>query len=340
MRIIVDAMGGDNAPDAVVGGVMRAAKEFDVAITLVGRGEMILDAMKKQNIDTLPENVEIVNADEVVEMEDDPTSIVRTKKNSSMVVGLKLLADGKGDAFLSAGSSGGLLTAATLLVKRVKGIRRAAFAPILPSLKGNYVLMDAGANNECTPEFLMQFGMVGSIFCRKALGIRKPRVGLLNNGTEESKGGPVQKEAYVLLKKAGQAGHINFVGNVEAREAPMGAVDVLVTDGFSGNVFLKTTEGTAKLMSAYMKQMFKRNIFTKISALFCKQGINNIKKKLDYRENGGTIILGLTKPVIKAHGASDELAFYSSIRQAADCVKAGFCEEIKEHIDEIVLPRE
>lgn len=339
MRIIIDAMGGDNAPDAVVGGVMRAAKELDIDITLVGRGEQILDAMKKRNIDTLPERVEIVNAEDVVDMHDDPTSILHTRKNSSMVIGLKLLADGMGDAFVSAGSSGGLLTAATLLVKRVKGVRRAAFAPILPNKDGNYVLLDAGANNECTPEFLMQFGMLGSIFAQKAMHIAQPRVGLLNNGTEDTKGGPLQREAYALLKKAGDAGRIHFIGNVEAREVPMGAADVVVCDGFSGNVFLKTTEGTAKLMSSFMKKMFLRNLLTKIAALFCKSGVNEIKKKMDYREVGGTIILGLTKPVIKAHGSSDELAMFSSIRQAKQYVQADFCQCVKDRIDEIVLPR-
>lgn len=340
MKIIIDAMGGDNAPEAVICGAVQAAQELDVELTLVGRGERILDAMKKNGIDTLPERMEIFHADEVVDMHDNPTDILHTRKNSSMVMGLKLLADGKGDAFISAGNSGALLTGATLLVKRIKGIRRAAFAPLLPTKAGKMVLVDAGANNECTPEFLMQFGMVGSIFAKKVLKLEQPRVGLLNNGTEDTKGTPVQREAYALLKRAGDAGIIQFVGNVEAREAPLGAVDVLVCDGFTGNVYLKAVEGTAKLMAGYMGDIFRRNLLTKVFSLFYRSGIRDLKARMDYRESGGTIILGLSKPVFKAHGSSDARAIFSTVRQAVEYVGLDICGDVRAHIGQMKLPED
>lgn len=340
MRIIIDAMGGDNAPGEIVLGGIQAAKEFGVEITLIGRGQEILASMKQGGVDTLPEGVEIANADDVVDMHDDPASVVKTRKNSSMVLGLKMLADGKGDAFVSAGNSGALLTGATLLVKRVKGIRRAAFSPILPSKTGSFVLIDAGANHECAPEFLMQFGFAGSYYARKALNIERPRVGLLNNGTEETKGTPLQQEAFALLKQAGDAGKLNFVGNVEARDVALGAADVVVCDGFSGNVLLKTMEGTALLMSHYMKQMFQKNPLTMLGALFCKSGIQAIKGRMDYRETGGTIILGISRPVIKAHGSSDARAIRSAVRQAKEFVEFGICQDIQDNIAQMMLPRE
>lgn len=340
MRILIDAMGGDNAPGEIVLGAIQAAKDFGVEITLVGRGQEILASMKQQGIDTLPEGVEIANADDVVDMHDDPATVVKTRKTSSMIVGLKMLADGQADAMVSAGSSGALLTGATLLVKRIRGIRRAAFAPIMPNKTGNFLLLDAGANNECTPEFLMQFGFLGSCYAKKALKLENPRVGLLNNGTEETKGLELQREAYALLKKASEAGNINFVGNVEAREVPFGAADVVVCDGFSGNVFLKTMEGTALLMSGYIKQIFKRNPLTKLGYLLCKSGVDELKTRMDYRETGGTIILGIAKPVVKAHGSSDARAIRSAIRQAKESVEFQVCQEIQNSVAQMTMPRE
>lgn len=340
MRIIIDAMGGDHAPGEIVLGAIQAAKDFGVEITLVGRGQEILSSMKQQGIDTLPEGVEIAHADDVVDMHDDPSSVVKTRKNSSMILGLKMLADGQGDAFVSAGNSGALLTGATLLVKRVRGIRRAAFTPIMPSKTGRFVLIDAGANQECTPEFLMQFGFLGSCYAKKALNLANPRVGLLNNGAEDTKGTPLQREAYALLKQAGGAGKINFVGNVEARDVALGAADVVVCDGFSGNVLLKTMEGTALLMSHYIKQMFKRNPLTMLAALFCKAGIRDIKNRMDYRETGGTIILGISKPVVKAHGSSDARAIRSAVRQAKEFAEFQICREIQNNVAQMTLPRE
>lgn len=340
MKIIIDAMGGDKAPGEIVMGAIESAREFGVQILLVGRGDELLASMKERGIDTLPEGVEIAHADDVVDMHDDPADVVKNRKNSSMVLGLKMLADGQGDAFISAGSSGALLAAATLIVKRIHGIRRAAFGPVLPSKTGSFVLIDAGANNECTPEFLMQFGFVGSYFARKALQVERPRVGLLNNGTEDSKGMPLQREAYALLKKAGEEGKLNFIGNIEAREAILGAADVIVCDGFSGNIFLKTMEGTAMLMASYVKGMFMRNLLTKLGALFCRSGIREIKDRMDYRKIGGTILMGINKPVIKAHGASDAMAIRGAVCQAMEYVDYGFCEDIKAHISEMVLPKE
>ena len=332
MKIILDAMGGDNAPMAPVMGAIAAAKDFGAQITLVGRGEEILQVLRQHNIDTLPQGVEIANADEVVDMHDDPANVIRKKKNSSMVIGLKLLADGEGDAFVSAGSTGALLSGATLLVKRVKGIRRAAMGPVMPNKAGGKtVILDCGANAECTPEFLLQFGLVGSLYAQKYLGVENPRVGLLNIGTEDTKGTQLQKDAYALLQAASEKGIINFTGNVEARGVPMGEVDVVVCDGFAGNVLLKTIEGTAMFMGSLMKhKIFKRNIFSKIGYLFCKKGVDEVMAMLDYREIGGTQFLGIKKPVIKAHGASDALAFRNAVRQAMDAAQTDISAELEQ----------
>ena len=319
MRIILDAMGGDNAPQAPVIGALQAAKDFGAQITLVGRGEEILSVMRSQGYNDLPEGIEIAHADEVVDMHDDPANVIRKKKNSSMVIGLKMLADGLGDAFVSAGSTGALLSGATLLVKRVKGIRRAAMGPTMPNKAGGKtVILDCGANAECTPEFLLQFGLVGSIYAKQCLGVANPKVGLLNIGSEDTKGTPLQKEAYALLKEAGEQGIINFVGNTEARDVPMGAVDVIVCDGFAGNVLLKSIEGTAMFMGSLISRMFKKSILSKLAAALVMKDIKAFKKLLDYREIGGTPFLGIRKPVIKAHGSSDALAFRNAVRQAME----------------------
>ena len=317
MRIILDAMGGDHAPQAPVMGALQAAKDFGAQIILVGRGEEILNVMRSQGYNDLPDGIEIAHADDVVDMHDDPANVIRKKKNSSMVIGLKMLSDGLGDAFVSAGSTGALLSGATLLVKRVKGIRRAAMGPTMPNKAGGKtVILDCGANAECTPEFLLQFGLVGSIYAKKCLGIENPKVGLLNIGTEDSKGTPLQKEAYAMLQDAHEKGILNFVGNTEARDVPMGAVDVIVCDGFAGNVLLKSIEGTAMFMGSLISKMFKKNLLSKLSAALVMKDIKAFKKLLDYREIGGTPFLGIRKPVIKAHGSSDALAFRNAIHQA------------------------
>ena len=336
MKIILDAMGGDLAPEAPVLGAIQASKECDVQIILVGRGEEILGVLRKNGINTLPDGMEIANAEDVVDMHDDPASVIHKRKNSSMVIGLKMLADGQGDAFISAGSTGALLTGATLLVKRVKGIRRAAMGPAMPNKAGGKtVILDCGANAECTPEFLLQFGLVGSLYAKKNLGVENPKVGLLNIGTEDSKGTPLQKEAYALLKDAGDKGLINFVGNVEARDVPLGAVDVVVCDGFSGNVLLKSIEGTAMFMGSLMKRMFKKNLLSKLGALCCMSGIKSLTKMLDYREIGGTPFLGIRKPVIKAHGSSDALAFRNAIHQAMEAARGDISAELEQGLQEL-----
>ena len=337
MRIILDAMGGDHAPQAPVMGAIDAAKDFGAQITLVGRGEEILKVLKDNGIENLPEGITIRNAEDVVDMHDDPANVVRKRKDSSMIVGLRMLAEGEGDVCISAGSTGALLSGATLVVKRVKGIRRAAMGPCMPNKAGGKtVLLDCGANAECTPEFLLQFGIVGTLFARKSLGIASPRVGLLNIGTEDSKGTPLQKEAYALLTDAHEKGLVNFIGNVEGRDVLLGGVDVVVADGFSGNVLLKSIEGTAMFMGSLMKhKIFKRSFLSKIGYLFCKKGVDEVMKMMDYREIGGTQFLGIKKPVIKAHGSSDALAFRNAVRQAEDAVKANIAEELAQELQKL-----
>ncbi len=340
MRIILDAMGGDHAPEAPVLGAIQAAKEWDAQITLVGRGPEILDVLNKNGIVDLPDGIQVCNADEVVDMHDDPAEAVRKKKNSSMMVGLKMLAEDQGDAFISAGSTGALLSGATLIVKRVKGVRRAAMGPAMPNKAGGKtVILDCGANAECTPEFLLQFGLIGSLYAKKNLGVENPKIGLLNIGTEDTKGTALQKEAYALLKDAGDRGIINFVGNVEARDVPLGAVDVVVCDGFAGNVLLKSIEGTAMFMGSLMKKLFKKNIFTKIGYLLCKSGVDDFKKMLDYREIGGTPFLGIKKPVIKAHGSSDVLAFRNAVKQAMEVAESDISQELEQGLAKLA-PKE
>ncbi len=341
MKIILDAMGGDHAPEAPVLGAIEAAKLYGAQITLVGKGQEILEVMGRNNIADLPEGIEIRNADDVVDMHDDPASIIHKRKGSSMVVGLKMLADGEGDAFISAGSTGALLTGATLLVKRVKGIRRAAMGPAMPNKAGGKtVILDCGANAECTPEFLLQFGLLGSLYAKKYLGIENPKVGLLNIGTEDSKGTPLQKEAYALLQNAADQGLLNFTGNVEARGVPLGEVDVVVCDGFSGNVLLKSIEGTAMFMGSQLKGLFKRNLWSKLGYLLCKDGVNEIKKLLDYREIGGTQFLGIRKPVIKAHGSSDVLAFRNAVKQAMDAAASDISAELEAGLRQLADKKE
>ena len=331
MKVILDAMGGDLAPEAAVLGALDANRDFGAQVTLVGKSEEILEILRKSGCNNLPEGMEIAGAEDVVDMHDDPGKVIHQRKNSSMVIGLRMLAQGQGDAFVSAGSTGALLTGATLLVKRVKGIRRASMGPSMPNKKGgNTVIVDCGANAECTPEFLLQFGLVGSAYARKRLGVENPKVGLLNIGTEDSKGTQLQKDAYALLTEASQKGLLNFVGNVEARDVPLGAVDVVVCDGFSGNVLLKSIEGTAMFVGSLMKKMFKKNALSKLGYLLCSSGVKDMMKLLDYHEIGGTQLLGIQKPVIKAHGASDRLAFRNAIRQALEAAENDITPELEE----------
>ncbi len=333
MKIILDAMGGDFAPEAPVMGAIDAAASFGAQIVLVGRGEEILSVLKKNGIENLPAGIEIAHADDVVDMHDDPGSVIHKRKNSSMVVGLKMLAEGKGDAFVSAGSTGALLTGATLIAKRIKGIRRAAMAPSMPTKAGTKVIIcDCGANAECTPEFLLQFGLVASAYSKYTMGVQNPRVGLLNIGTEDSKGTQLQKDAYALLTQAADKGLINFVGNVEARSVPLGEVDVVVCDGFNGNVLIKSIEGTAIFMGSLLKKLFKKNLGSKIGYLLCKSGVSDMMKLMDSREIGGTQFLGIKKPVIKCHGNSDRLAFRNGVKQAMAAAESNFTEQLEKDL--------
>ena len=333
MKIILDAMGGDNAPEAAVRGALEAKKAHGVDILLVGRGLEILRAVEACGEKTLPAGIEIRDASEVVEISDDPATAFKKKKDSSLTVGLNLLKNGEGDAFVSAGSTGALLAGATLVVKRVKGIRRAALAPLVPTKGGGSVLIDCGATAECTPEYLLQFAYMGSFYAGRVLGRPEPKVGLLNIGTEPSKGTDLQREAYALLKQAAGAGRLNFVGNVEAREAVEGAVDVIVADGYAGNIFLKTLEGAGLFLSGEIKKMFRKNTRTKLAALLVKDGLRDFKKLLDSGEVGGTALMGISKPVIKAHGSSDAYAMKNAVRQAVSFASSGLIEDITENIE-------
>ena len=331
MKIILDAMGGDNAPQAVVQGALEAHAQCGADIVLVGREEAIRACLTGP----LPEGVEIVNATEVVEMCDDPATAFKRKKDSSLTVGLTMLKNGEGDAFVSAGSTGALLAGATLLVKRIRGVRRAAMGPVLPTATGRALLCDCGANADCTPEYLLQFAYLGSYYAQKVLGVENPRIGLLNIGAEESKGDTLRRETYQKLKEAGEAGHLNFTGNIEAREAMLGECDVIVADGYSGNIMLKSIEGTGKLLSIKLKEMLLHSTGTKLAALLLKGQLGNFKKMLDANEVGGTALLGISKPVVKAHGSASEVGICNAVRQAMEVARSGIIDDIAQNIDKM-----
>ncbi len=332
MRILIDAMGGDNAPGEIVRGAADAAKEFGVDVTLVGRQEEISAVLKEYAPGEPGGRITIADARDVIDMEDDPATAPRRKPDSSMSVMLKMLRDGEGDAAVSAGSTGALLSGATLLVHRVRGIRRACFGPVLPNGGKGVLLIDCGANVECTPEYLLQFAYMGSFYSHEVLGCTEPRVGLLNIGTEETKGTDLQKQTYALLRDAKEAGRMNFIGNVEAREVMSGDVDVVVADGFSGNILLKTVEGTAMTLMKELKSIFYKNTKNKIAAALLKKDVYGLKAMLDPSEVGGTALIGISKPVIKAHGSSDARAIRSSVKQAIAFINAGVVESIEKNI--------
>lgn len=331
MKVILDAMGSDNGVKAAVEGAAMAAKEFNEDIVLVGRENEIKEVLK--NLGELDNpKLSVVNADEVIVMEDSADSAVRSKKNSSMAIALNMLAEGKGDAVVSAGNTGAFLTGATLIVKRIKGIRRAALTPVLPTAKGGAVLIDCGANAECTPEYLYQFAFMGSIYAENFMGIKSPRVALINNGAEETKGTPTYVETHKMLKEAKNNGEINFVGNAEGRDVPLGCCDVVVADGFTGNVLLKTVEGVAMFFMGAFKDILMSNAKTKLAALLIKPKLKGLKKMMDYTEVGGAPLMGISKPCIKAHGSSDAKAFKSAIGQAIKYAGSGTIEKITEKL--------
>ena len=339
MKIIVDAMGGDNAPAAVVQGALDAHKQYGVDILLVGRAADVLRAVEACGEKTLPSGVELKDASEVVEISDDPATAFKMKKDSSLTVGLNLLKAGEGDAFVSAGSTGALLSGATLLVKRIRGIRRAAMGPVIPVLGGKAILCDCGANAECTPEYLMRFAYLGNYYAKRVLGVEKPRVALLNIGAEEEKGDALRHETYALLQAASEAGRLRFTGNIEASDVMMGGADVVVADGFTGNVMLKSLEGTGKFLLKELKKMFLSSTKTKLAAALVKSDMADMKKLLDPSEIGGTPFLGISKPVIKAHGSSDARAICNAVLRAKEYAESGFIADIEANIDVMKLER-
>lgn len=329
MNIILDAMGGDNAPQAAAEGAVTAAAA-GLHITLVGDENRLKPLLNGRG----GENLTLVHASEVIDMHDKPSMAVRVKKDSSMAVGLRMLRDGEGDAFVSAGSTGALLTGATLVAGRIKGIRRAALAPLLPqSTGGHMLLLDSGANPECTPEYLLQFAYMGHYFMQTQQNVAAPRVGLLNNGTEEGKGDTLRQESFALLRAAADAGRLNFVGNVEARDALAGVCDVLVCDGFAGNILLKGIEGAAAFIMGELREVLTAGVSSKLAAAMVRPGLRELKHRLDYKEVGGAPFLGVARPVIKAHGSSDARAFERALVQAASFAESGFIGKVSEHIE-------
>ena len=324
MKIILDAMGGDNAPAEILKGAAAATAAWpDVEILAVGDAEKIAACVKENAIEM--KNIEIVNATEVIEMCDEPAKAVRAKKDSSMVVGLRMLAEGKGDAFVSAGSTGALHVGASLIVRTVKGVKRPALATVIPG-KTPFLLLDCGANVECRASMLEAFGVMGSVYMNKVMGLEQPRVALVNNGAEESKGTPTYVEAHQLLKNNKA---IHFVGNIEPRDIPAGHADVVVADGFTGNVVLKLTEGLAKYFGSKLKEMFKKSLGTKVGYLLLKGGVADFKKSMDADEYGGAPLLGVTAPVVKAHGSSNGHAFAQALLQCQQMVEGNLVQEIE-----------
>ncbi len=326
MVIAIDAMGGDNAPKEIVRGAAMASLVIDGKILVVGEEKTISDILANEKYDK--EKIEIINATEVITNDDKPTSAIRTKKDSSMVRAFNLLAEGKADALVSAGSTGALLTGAIHFLKRIEGVSRPALVPTLPSDKDNFIIVDTGANTNCKPKNLLEFAIMGSIYAQRVLGKENPEIGLLNIGAEAGKGNELVKEAYELLQNSG----LNFVGNVEGRDPVMGACDVVVCDGFSGNILLKATEGTGLVLFKNVKELFLSGIVSKLAALMLKKGIYKLKKKMDYKEYGGAPFLGVTKCVIKAHGTSDAKTIMHTIKQADAFAKSDFILKLQEEM--------
>ena len=335
MKIIVDAMSGDNAPFEIVKGAVMAVTDSGADIILVGKGEEILRCIEKLGMKNIPKGIEIAHTSEIITMEDVPSAVIKEKKDSSMTVALNMLSDGRGEALVSAGNTGALLTGSTLIVKRIRGIRRAALSPVLPEDFGNSIIIDVGANTECTSEYLVQFAYMGASYARNVLDKGNPKIALLNIGTEETKGQPLHRETFKLLKEASSGGMFDFIGNMEGRDILYNKADVIVCDGFSGNILLKTIEGTALYMAEELKGIFTKNIWSKLAAGIVKKDILKLKKRLDYTEVGGSVLIGISKPVIKAHGSSDANAIKNAIGQAIKIARSRFVEEIVESIDNI-----
>lgn len=324
MRVIVDAFGGDNAPLEVIKGCARAVSELGVNVVLTGSRNKIEKCAAENGISL--SGIEIEHTDDVFDIHEEPKEIIKSGSNSSMALGLRLLSEGKGDAFVSAGSTGALVMGATFIVKRIKGIKRVAPSPVMPADKGSFVLVDAGANTECRPEMLVQFAVMGSAYMEKVMGVNNPKVGLLNIGSEETKGRELEIATYKLLEESG----LNFVGNIEARDMPKGEVQVVVTDGFTGNIALKLYEGMGSFFSKKLKWIFSG--LGKIGAIVSLGKIKELRRQMDYKEVGGSALLGVKKPVIKAHGSSDATAFFNAVRQAKKIVDGNVIGEIESYV--------
>ncbi len=328
MKIIVDAFGGDNAPLEILKGCAQAIENLDIDIVLTGRENEIRNVAKENGISL--NRMEIIDTPDVITMEDHAGDIMKSKSNSSMAEGLRRLAANEGDAFLSAGNSGALVVGATLILKRIKGIKRIAFAPIMPSNNGCFMLIDSGANVDCKADMLRQFGVMGSIYMQKVMKIERPRVALANIGVEDHKGGQLQHEAFAMLKES----NLNFVGNVEARDIPFEAGDVIVADGFTGNMILKMFEGVALMMMGKVKGIFTRSFFNKIAAAIVFKDVKQLIKTMDYNEYGGAPLMGCAKPVFKAHGSAKAKTFYNALRLTKAYVEGNVVQEIADAVEE------
>ncbi len=330
MNILIDGMGGDHAPEEIVKGAVMAAREIDDTISIIGQEERIHECLKELN--WTGSNIEVINATEVISNNESPAMAVRKKKDSSISKGMRLLKEGEADAFISGGSTGALLSAGLLILGRIRGIKRPAIAAFFPKIgmDDTSLILDCGANAECKPEYLQQFGIMGSIFTEHVKGVENPEVMLLNVGAEEEKGDPLHKEAYELLQNSG----LNFCGNCEGRDVPFGCCDVVVTDGFSGNIFLKSSEGVALAVMKRIKQKMTEGVMAKAGAVLAYGKLKEIKKEFDYSEEGGAPILGLKGPVLKIHGSSKANAVYNAILKAIPYVEQDVTKRIEDAIRE------
>jgi glycerol-3-phosphate acyltransferase PlsX len=326
MRIVLDAMGGDRAPQVAVEGGVMAAREYGIEVVLVGPQQVVEAELAKH--DTTGLSLPVVHASQVIEMTDEPSMAARQKKDSSMVVGMNLVKKGEADAFTTAGNSGGALAAALFHLGRIKGIKRPALSTIFPTRKGFCFISDIGANTDCKPEYLLQFGIMSSAYAERVLGIPNPRVGIVSNGEEEGKGSILVKEASKLLKNS----HLNFVGNVEGKDIPAGLADVVVTDGFSGNVVIKLSEGVATLLMEVMEEEIKKRPTAVLGALLARSALREVKSRLDYSEYGGAPLLGVDGVIIVGHGRSNAKAIKNMVRVGKEAVEKGMLEAIKEGI--------
>ncbi len=324
--IAVDAMGGDKAPGAIIGGVLQAVEQFPIDIILVGDNDTIISELNERGVTELPENLKVVHADSAITMEDSPSAVLKEKSNCSMAVAAELVRDGKADALVSAGNTGALFTVSSLKIRRIAGIRRAALGAVVP-LENPVLIVDSGANTDATPELLRTFAYMGAMYANLVMGIENPRIGLINNGSEATKGTPLYQETNALLSKDTV---INFVGNVEGRDVPCNTCDVVVCDGFTGNILLKTVEGMGLFMKSKLKSIFYANRVSKVAGLLTKKQITGLKKQIDHKEHGGAPFLGLAKPVVKAHGSSDERSIFTAIRQAKTFHESGLIPKLKE----------